>query len=458
MKSDLKLLQLEDEMLDAELIQRCLKSAGMAFSVSVVSDKEAFEKALSEGGFDAVLADNSLPQFNSIEALRVMQERHTGIPFILVTGTVSEEFAVDIIHKGADDYILKNNLTRLPSAITRAIEKRRITHEKLLTEAALRKSEEEYRLLFDVTPLAAWVIDEHSGQFLTVNAAAVKLYGYTPDEFKGMRLEVVQHPGTGATVTHVRKDGSLIDAEVVSTSVFYENRSARLVLVNDLTQKLKTEAEIRQINQELRELSAHLQNIREEERIQIARDIHDELGQQLTGLKMEVHALSKKVKVAKKEFGSILSLIEDLVHSVRRISANLRPYLLDDFGLVEALKWQTKEIVNRFGIKIEFTSAMPEIDLPSGISTGLFRIYQEALTNAVRHANAHLIESSIRVSDDNIVLEIRDDGQGMDLSEGPKKKSFGLLGIKERVFLLNGQYTLSSEVGKGTHLMVSIPL
>lgn len=340
--------------MDAELIQRFLQRSGLDFMAMVVSDKEEFEAAIKEDSFDAILADNSLPQFNSVDALQLIRGQDIDWPFILVTGTVSEEFAVDIIHQGADDYILKNNLTRLPTAITRAIEKKRISREKL-----------------------------------------------------------------------------------------------------------KTENEMLQINIELRELSSHLQTIREEERIQIARDIHDELGQQLTGLKMDVYALAKKLppedSVVQEKLKDIKELIETIVKSVRKISANLRPSILDDLGLVAALEWQSQEVQTRFGIKVDFTCALPEIDASVGISTGLFRIYQEALTNAVRHANAHLVESSLKMEKERLVLMITDDGKGIEMTAGPKKKSFGLLGIKERVYVMNGSYELNSEPGKGTSLKVSVP-
>lgn len=457
MKKDLTILQLEDDPLDAELIQRFLRNAGLSTDAHIASDRADFEQAIDSGRFDVVLADNSLPQFNSLEALKVLREHRVDVPFILVTGTVSEEFAVDVIQKGADDYILKNNLTRLPSAIDRAMEKRRIKREKMLTEAALRQSEEEYRQLFELTPLAAWVIDEQTLGFLTVNSAAARLYGYTPAEFKGLDLGSIQRSREDGLVKHLTKDGRVIDAEIISTPVLYNNHSARLVLINDLTEQLKAEADIRQMNLELRELSAHLQNVREEERIQISRDVHDELGQQITGLKMALYSLSKKSGL-QQEFTEAMSLIEDLVTSVRRIASNLRPHLLDNFGLAEALRWQGQDVEKRFGIAVAFESEPPNIDLPPGISTGLFRIYQEILTNAVRHSGAHRIDSSLCMDEGRVVMEIRDDGAGMDLTAAPRKKSFGLLGIKERVFLLNGQYTLSSEPGKGMRWTVSIPL
>jgi PAS domain S-box-containing protein len=591
MKTELKLLLLEDDMADAELIQKSLSRSGLTFAATIASDKAEFAAAVHKDKFDAILADNSLPQFSATEALQFLHDRNIDSPFILVTGMVSEEFAVAIIHQGADDYILKNNLTRLASSISRAIEKRKAKKEKLKTEAALiqserryrtlfqrnlagiyqatiegkiidcnnsfckmlgydnpaelrklparnlyfsdtdrsqtmmrlqneeflfnyeallrrkdgeplyvienislidnnetgrqtvegiminiterkkaeedlRKSEEKYRLLFTENPLPAWVTDNQTGLFLAVNEAAVEHYGYTHDEFVGMPVKNIQplidNNGLSGIVSHIKKDGTTIDAELVSTMISYDDRSACLVLANDLTQKIKAENEIKQINHELHELSLHLQNIREEERIQIARDIHDELGQQLTGLKMDVYALDKQIKsddiAIRGRFTDILVLVEEIVKSVRRIAANLRPNMLDDLGLVATLKWQSQEVETRFGIRVNFVCDHPEIDPPVGVSTGLFRIYQEALTNAVRHANAHAIDSSLKIMDRRIVLEIKDDGKGIDTDGLSKKKSFGLLGIKERVFVMDGEYVLNSEPGKGTCLHISVPV
>jgi signal transduction histidine kinase len=185
------------------------------------------------------------------------------------------------------------------------------------------------------------------------------------------------------------------------------------------------------------------------------------LGQQLTALKMDVYALDKQIKsddlTINRKFTDILGLIEGTVNSVRKIAARLRPGILDDLGLVAALQWQSQEVQTRFGIKINFVSDLDDIDAPAGIITGLFRIYQEALTNAARHANANVIESSLKIIDNRIILEIKDDGKGIDMSAIGKRKSFGLLGIKERVFVMEGQYELESEPGKGTSLYISVP-
>jgi signal transduction histidine kinase len=204
-----------------------------------------------------------------------------------------------------------------------------------------------------------------------------------------------------------------------------------------------------------------LQNVREEERIQIARDIHDDLGQQLTGLKMDVNWLNKKLEtedeIIKQKIKSMIELIDETVKSVRKISSNLRPSILDDLGLIAALEWHSEEVEKRSEIKVNFSADITEPELTVAMATGIFRIYQEVLTNAVRHANAHEVRSSLQLTDNFLVLKIKDDGQGMDLAKAGSKKTLGLIGIKERIFAMEGKYDLKSEPGKGTRITISIP-
>jgi signal transduction histidine kinase len=219
--------------------------------------------------------------------------------------------------------------------------------------------------------------------------------------------------------------------------------------------------EILQINDQLHELSSHLQNVREEERIQIARDIHDELGQQLTGLKMDVSWLRNKIapedETIRQKIAGIIELIDETVKSVRRISSHLRPSMLDDLGLIPALEWHSEEVAKRYGILVKFTSDIQQITIPDAIATGIFRIYQEVLTNVVRHAGAREIVSSLQVINNQLLLQIADDGEGMDLEKIGAGKTLGLIGIKERTFALGGKYELKSEPGKGTEIKVIIP-
>ncbi len=232
-------------------------------------------------------------------------------------------------------------------------------------------------------------------------------------------------------------------------------------IIQDITERKEAEEELKQINEELRDLSSHLQNVREEERIQIARDIHDDLGQQLTGLKMDVTWLNKKMTTiepdAREKMAGMIQLIDETVKSVRRISSNLRPSILDDLGLIAALEWHSEEVQKRFEIKVNFKAEVEEPDIPLATATGIFRIYQEVLTNAVRHANAQVISATFYLENEYLILKIKDDGKGMDKVEIVTKKTLGLIGIKERTFVMGGKYDLKSEPGEGTQIKISIP-
>jgi two-component system, NarL family, sensor histidine kinase UhpB len=480
MNAVLKLLQLEDDSADAELIERFLRRAGLVFTTTVVSDKPEFVAAIRSSPFDAILADNSLPRFNSIDALKVLEKEEVSAAFILVTGTVSEEFAVDIMHKGADDYILKGNLSRLPSAITQAIEKKQMQKNKLIAEAQLVNSERRYRTLFQRN-LAGIYQSTADGKIIDCNNAFSKMLGYgSPAEMKKLHSRDLHISDdemrnfiarvhyekylSNYELTLRKKDGSRV--YVIGNISLVENNETGVHsfegIIIDITERKTAEEDLKEVNRELHDLSCHLQHIREEERKEIARDIHDELGQQLTGLKMDVYSLDKQIKSEdpgiRRRFSDILRLIETTVNSVRKIATHLRPGILDDLGLVAALQWQSHEAQTRFGIIINFISDLAEIDAPAAVITGLFRIYQEALTNAACHPDAHLIQSSLRMVNDRIILQINDDGKGFDMNAMGKDKSFGLLGIKERVFVMEGQYEFTSEPGKGTSLSVSIPI
>ena len=230
----------------------------------------------------------------------------------------------------------------------------------------------------------------------------------------------------------------------------------------DITERKKAEEDLQQVNEELRMLSSHLQNVREEERIQIARNVHDELGQQLTGLKLEINWLKRKLETEdepiKEKINGIIDLVDKTLQSVRRISSDLRPSLLDDFGLIAALEWHSEEVAKRSEIQVNFTAEIPEVDIPVPTETGLFRIYQELLTNAVRHSNAKVITSSLQLKDNQLLLKVKDNGQGMDPLTTDTKKTLGFIGIKERTFALAGKFEIKSQPGKGTEVQISISL
>jgi signal transduction histidine kinase len=218
---------------------------------------------------------------------------------------------------------------------------------------------------------------------------------------------------------------------------------------------------LRNEREHLRALASHLQSIREEERSIIAREIHDELGQALTGLKIDVLRLSKKLTKEQEglieEIHSMGKLIDDVIQTIRKISTELRPGILDDLGLVSAIEWQVEDFKNRAQIQAEFSSTLEDRNLERDLSTALFRILQETLTNIIRHAQATHVKVNIRKDADVVILTVEDNGRGITERETFDAKSLGLLGIRERVLIYGGEVQINGHKGKGTKVVVKIP-
>ncbi|HEX2962364.1 MAG: PAS domain S-box protein [Bacteroidota bacterium] len=231
-------------------------------------------------------------------------------------------------------------------------------------------------------------------------------------------------------------------------------------------QKIQTaEFQLKNSREQLRRLSAHTQSAREEERTRISREIHDELGQALTGLKMDLSWLDKKLQAegqpaeaVTEKINAMYSLINATIKSVRKISSELRPGVLDYLGISAAIEWQAQEFQNRTGIACRIVAMPKELELDQNFSTALFRIFQETLTNIARHASATKIEISLVHESGNIILVIKDNGRGITEEEILNTKSFGLLGMRERAYLLGGEFSIKGTPGKGTTVTVTIPV
>ncbi len=730
MEKNLKILILEDSEIDAEIIQRLVKKAMAQVDFKLSVNRQEYITALNEFEPDMILADNSLPQFDASEALEIVRSRSLHIPFILITGTVSEEFAVEIIKKGADDYILKDRLTRLPAAIDTAIKKRRSEKEKQDAVQKIIEAEEKYRTLIqrisdgfialdtewryiyvnkkieemtgrtaasligkniwgefpDATgsatyetfhkametqefmsnidyyePLDLWqentvypspdglsvfvrditkqkkaeiairqseeirrlvmnaaldaiICIDINGAITVWNAQAEKMFGWTEEEVKGKDVSEIIIPvqyrelhkrgmqhycdtGEGPVlnrlleltalnragiefpvelsivpvqqrnskffcafirditlrkkaeealrtaherlVFHIenaplgfiewnnkleliswskraeeifgwteeefmKKQGDnygtvyeddrdemvvigkqLMNGDIERITIQHRNytKSGKVIwcewynsvlkneegkvvtvlsLVKDITARKESEDLLQKSYEDIRELASHLQDVREEERTSMAREIHDELGQQLTGFKMDIFWLKRKLDSADKEIQekikSTLQLIDAAIKTVRRISTDLRPSILDDLGFITAMEWQSDEFEKRSGVKVFFDKKVNEIELSPKTSIALFRIYQELLTNVARHANASIVRSAVFMSDGHLCLSVTDNGVGFDVANISSKKTLGLLGMKERTLLLQGTYEIQSTPGKGTTIVIAVPL
>ena len=356
---------------------------------------------------------------------------------------------------------------------------RNITARKM-AEEALRISESKYRLLFNKNPMPMWMISIPERNFLDVNPAAIEFYGYSKEEFLSMNIfditvaelndDLVHknnsnangYASQGGIWEQVKKDGNSAKINMISHDIVYEGKIAKLVLASDVTDKIAAEENLKKSHEDLRQLATHLEHIRESERTYMAREIHDELGQQLTGLKMDISWLNRKIKSTDEDvlqkLKDTIQLIDKTVITVRRIATQLRPSILDDLGLVAAMEWQSEEFEKRSEIKTIFNTNAGNLEVSADIATGIFRIFQESLTNVLRHAEATAVYPSLNVSDNNLELVVEDNGKGFNTSDIQSKRTLGLLGMKERVLIMGGTYQISSNPGHGTLVRIIVPL
>jgi signal transduction histidine kinase len=233
-------------------------------------------------------------------------------------------------------------------------------------------------------------------------------------------------------------------------------------LKREIAERRVTEERLRESEENLRALAVHLQSVREEEQIRIAREIHDELGQALTGLKMDLTWLAGGLRPDQKTLlektSAMFRLIDGTIRSVRRIASGLRPEVLDEIGLAAAISWQARDFQVRSGIRcnVELPPEGPALD--PARSTAVFRIFQEVLTNVARHAHATRVDVRMSVAGDAMCLEVQDNGRGISEARVGSSKSLGFLGMRERVLPFNGTIEIQGQRGKGTAVTIRIPL
>jgi signal transduction histidine kinase len=245
-------------------------------------------------------------------------------------------------------------------------------------------------------------------------------------------------------------------------SIFVDLFDKNVALTREIAERRRAEEHLRKSEENLRALAARLQSVREEEWTRIAREIHDELGQSLTGLKMDLTWVAKKLSPDQRALtaktSSMFDLIDGTIQSVRKIASRLRPEVLDELGLGPAIEWQAKDFQKRSGIRCRLSLRSDGLVLDRERSTAAFRIFQELLTNIARHANATRIDVSMQVDDGALILEVEDNGKGIEQSAMFSPKSLGLLGMRERALPFGGRVEISGVPDQGTKVRVSIPL
>jgi signal transduction histidine kinase len=350
----LRVLVLEDEPADAELALAALAEGGFRCAATLAQDRAAFEAALAQASFDLVLADYRLPDYTGLEALEHVRRRDPLLPFILVSGALGEERAVEALRSGATDYVLKQGLKRLASAVRRALDERREHERHVATRRALELSQTR-----------------------------------------------------------------------------------------------------------LRALSRRLLEVQEDERRSLARDLHDDIGQALTALKIQLESLARSDSALRARLEECVETTRHTLERVHQLSLSLRPLQLDDLGLVAALRSHLDRQA-RVGGLIPHFDAEGAGEAPPEIETACFRIAQEAITNVLRHAQARNLWLRLFSADGRLALSLRDDGVGFDPEAARRRAaaggSLGLVGMEERIAFAGGSLELRSAPGQGTVLLATFPL
>jgi PAS domain S-box-containing protein len=450
----------------------CDLLSGWGYDVAgFTSGKQALE-ALHEREFDLILTDLVMPEMSGIELIQAALQIKPLLVCIIITGQGTIQSAVEAMKTGAFDYVLKPlEFKTLRQILLRAIAVRR-----------LRDSEEKYRAIVeDQTELICrflsdgtltFVIDVYCRYFACQREDIIGK-SFIPFIFKEDQHDVQKKiaslscENTVMTCQYrvVVPDGTIRWQQWTSRAIC--NKKHTIVefqaVGQDITQRKKAEDDLKNSREQLRNLSAHLQSLLEKERMLIAREIHDELGQALTALKMDLLWLNNRLANNQvplhDKMKSMVELVDKTAQTVQRISAELRPGLLDDLGLAAAIEWQAEEFQKRTGILCEVSLDPEDEDIVTSqdISTAIFRIFQETLTNIVRHARASHVNVILHERDNEIKLEVNDNGRGITQEQASHPRSFGILGIRERVKLLSGTVSIIGSPDKGTTITVCIP-
>jgi PAS domain S-box-containing protein len=349
--------------------------------------------------------------------------------------------------------------------------------EQMLANEALRRSEAKFRAVAETATAAIFVY--RGDEFAYVNAGAASITGYETGELAATKLSQIVHPdfhelvrGRGDLRVLGEETPSRYELKLVTKSgeerwvdfstglMEFDGKTAALGIAFDVTARKLAEEQLQHTTEQLRALSAHLQSVREEEQIRISREIHDQLGQAMTGLRMDVSWITKRLGADQPELvdrvEGMKSLIDETIQMVRRISSELRPGVLDNLGLIPAIDWQVKEFRTRTSIACELHLPDDSPVLSTESATAVFRIFQETLTNVARHSGADRVTVTITVHAGTLILEVADNGKG--ISPGDIGKSLGLVGMRERAMAVGGSVSVTGEPAKGTTVVLRVPL
>lgn len=365
-----------------------------------------------------------------------------------------------------------------------ALRLRRQVRSGQVTQNALRDVEARVSGIVESAMDAIITVDEKQ-RIVMFNAAAEDMFGcpreqamgialdwFIPDRYRAAHSGHVRRfsetgvgsrrMGASRIIMGLRRNGEEFPVDASISQIAEHGTKFYTVILRDVTERVRTEEALRRSREELREMASVSHLVREQEKSRIARELHDELGQAMTALKMDVNWVSEQLPegtdLVRRKLERMLILLDSTVTATRRISAELRPLILDDLGVIAAVEWLVENFTQRTGVICELEVSDAELTWEDPLSTAIFRIVQESLTNIARHAKATRTSISIAQTNTDVLISVTDNGAGFSQKDDRKPSSFGLLGLRERANLLGGEADIVSAPGKGTRIEVRLPL
>jgi PAS domain S-box-containing protein len=425
--------------------------------------------------------DRLLPtRFHEIHRQHVQQFGQTGV----TSRRMGAKTVLTGLRAGGEEFPVEASISQFGEGADKlyTVILRDIT-ERVRAEGSLARSEARLRGILDSAMDAIVTVDQRQ-HIVLFNAAAEAVFGcpreeaigaplswFIPERFRAEHAGHIRRFGETNTnsrrmaaqriVTGLRRSGEEFPIDASISQITEDGQKFYTVILRDVTLRVKADDALRRSKEELFEFATAANQLREQEKRRIARELHDELAQALAGLKMDISWIKGKFQAPPaitEKLNAMETLLDTTVAATRRISSDLRPMMLDDLGLVPATEWLTQNFTERTGIHCKLAIADPDIELQDPHATTIYRVLQESLTNVAKHARASSVEVRLERADGEIVLIARDDGAGFSLESSRKPNSYGLIGIRERVYLLGGKVRIDSAPGDGTRIEVRLPL
>ncbi len=477
----LRVLIIEDSEDDQLLIQRELVRGGFELTLQRAETGPAMQAALESQEWDVILADYLLPKFGGSLALVLLQATDLDIPFIVVSGMIGEETAVEMMKAGAADYVMKGNLRRLPQAVRRELKEAKIRHSRRQAEEAVRQSEERFRQMAENIQEVFWMSDPKLSRILYVSPAYETVWGRTcqslydvpetfaeavyPEDRAGLQEAIRAQLPSGSLDTEyriVRPDGCV--RWIWNRTFPVRNAQGQVYreagIAQDITERRQAQETLLLSAKKLQALSGRLVEVQEAERRLIARELHDQIGQMLFGLSLTL-ATGKRLtgEPLTQNQAQAKALLQDAISRVQQLSLELRPAILDDLGLLPALIWHFQRFTEQTSVHVDFRHARITQRFPPKVETASYRIIQEALTNAARYAGVSEVRVRLWAKKGHVFVQVDDAGRGFVLKQALSSyTSSGLTGMQERTVLLGGSFRVESAPGSGTCILAVFPM